>query len=45
MWDGLEQEIGKVHGPFDMICHLDFDQPALTRKERVNNVNKPNYFT
>ena len=30
---------------FDLICHVAFDQPALTRKERANNVKKRNYFT
>lgn len=29
---------------FDLICHVAFDQPPLTRKERVNNVKKRNYF-
>lgn len=28
-----------------MICHVVYDQPALTRKERANNVKKRNYFT
>jgi len=27
------------------VCHVAFDQPALTRKERANNVRKRNYFT
>jgi type I restriction enzyme, R subunit len=30
---------------FDLICHVAFDQPPLTRKERANNVIKRNYFT
>ncbi len=30
---------------FDLICHIAFDQPPLTRKERANNVKKRNYFT
>ncbi|HAQ20364.1 MAG TPA: restriction endonuclease [Prolixibacteraceae bacterium] len=30
---------------FDLICHIAFDQPPLTRKERANNVIKRNYFT
>lgn len=30
---------------FDLICHLAYDQPPLTRKERANNVKKRNYFT
>ena len=29
---------------FDLICHVAFDQPPLTRKERANNVRKRNYF-
>jgi type I restriction enzyme R subunit len=45
IWDALEQEIGKDLDPFDMICHVVFDQPPLTRKERANNVKKNNYFT
>ncbi len=30
---------------FDIICHVAFDQKPLSRKERVNNVKKRNYFT
>jgi type I restriction enzyme, R subunit len=30
---------------FDLICHIAYDQPPLTRKERANNVRKRNYFT
>lgn len=29
---------------FDIICHVAFDQPPLTRRERANNVMKRNYF-
>ena len=29
---------------FDIICHVAFDQPPLTRRERANNVIKRNYF-
>jgi type I restriction enzyme R subunit len=29
---------------FDIICHVAYDQPALTRKERAENVKKRNYF-
>lgn len=45
IWQALEQEVGKELDPFDMICHVVYDQPALTRKERANNVKKRNYFT
>lgn len=43
--DNLAEEVGKDFGDFDLICHIAFDQPALTRKERANNVKKRNYFT
>lgn len=41
----LAQEAGKDYGDFDLICHIAFDQPPLTRAERANNVKKRNYFT
>ena len=45
IWEALVQEVGKDLDPFDMICHVVYDQPALTRKDRANNVKKRNYFT
>lgn len=41
----LADEIGKDFDVFDLICHVAFDQPPLTRRERVNQVKKRNYFT
>jgi len=41
----LKDEVGKDLDPFDLICHVAFDMPPLTRKERANNVKKRNYFT
>jgi len=43
--DALEDEVGKGFGAFDLICHVAFDQPPLTRRERAENVRKRNYFT
>lgn len=43
--DNLAAEIGKDYGDFDLIAHIAYDQPPLTRKERANNVKKRNYFT
>ncbi|HUX62124.1 EcoAI/FtnUII family type I restriction enzme subunit R [Sulfuricella sp.] len=43
--DNLATEIGKDYGDFDLICHIAWGQPPLTRKERVNKVKKRNYFT
>lgn len=40
----LAQEVGKDYGDFDLICHIAFDQPPLTKKERANQVKKRNYF-
>lgn len=41
----LAKEVGKDYGDFDLICHIAFDQPPLTRSERAFNVKKRNYFT
>ena len=43
--ENLAEEVGTDYGDFDLICHIAFDQPPLTRQERVNNVKKRNYFT
>jgi type I restriction enzyme R subunit len=45
MVDALQEAIDKDIDLFDLICHIAFDQPPLTRKERANNVKKRNYFT
>ncbi|VXD20427.1 Type I restriction enzyme EcoAI R protein (fragment) [Planktothrix serta PCC 8927] len=42
--EALENEVGKEFDPFDLICHVVFDQPPLTRRERANNVRKRDYF-
>jgi type I restriction enzyme R subunit len=41
----LQEEGGKELDPFDLICHIAFDQPPLTRRERANNVKKRDIFT
>jgi type I restriction enzyme R subunit len=41
LYDAVDKEVDL----FDLICHVAFDQPPLTRKERANNVKKRNYFT
>ena len=45
IWEALELDVSKDMDPFDLICHIVFDQPPLTRKERADNVRKRNYFT
>jgi type I restriction enzyme R subunit len=48
LWDALQDEVsaklGKSLDAFDLICHVAFDQPPLSRKERADNVKKRNYF-
>jgi type I restriction enzyme R subunit len=44
-FDELAREVGKDLSAFDLVCHVAFDQPPLTRKERAENVRKRNYFT
>ena len=41
----LAEEVGKDFDAFDLICHVAFDQPPLTRRERADQVKKRNYFT
>jgi type I restriction enzyme R subunit len=40
----LQEQIGREFDPFDLLCHIAFDQPPLTRRERANKVKKRNYF-
>lgn len=51
IWEALQEEVegklGQAHrglDAFDLICHVAFDQPPLTRRERAENVRKRNYF-
>jgi len=44
-FDALAEEIGKDLDPFDIICHVAWDKPPLTRRERAEKVKKRNYFT
>ncbi|MDP2721819.1 MAG: DEAD/DEAH box helicase family protein, partial [Bacteroidales bacterium] len=41
----LREELGLDMDDFDLICHIAFDRPALTKKDRANQVRKRNYFT
>ncbi|MDM8564992.1 DEAD/DEAH box helicase family protein [Candidatus Halobeggiatoa sp. HSG11] len=43
-FDLLQEEVGKEFDPFDLICHVAYEQPPLTRKERVKQVKKRHYF-
>jgi type I restriction enzyme R subunit len=41
----LQDEVGKELDPFDLICHIAFDQPPLSRRDRAKNVMKRDVFT
>jgi len=43
--EALRDAVNREVDLFDLICHVAFDQPPLTRKERANNVKKRDYFT
>lgn len=40
----LQEAVGLDYDPFDLILHVAYDEPPLTRKERAERVRKRNYF-
>lgn len=40
----LKANTKKDLDPFDMLCHIAYDKPPLTKRERIENVKKRNYF-
>ncbi len=43
--DALREESGQTDiDDFDLICHIAFDKPPLTKSERANNVRKRGYL-
>lgn len=45
IFEELKEEIKNDLDIFDLICHIAWDAPALTRQERAENVRKRNYWT
>lgn len=45
VFEELKEEIKNDLDIFDLICHIAWDAPALTRQERAENVRKRNYWT
>jgi type I restriction enzyme R subunit len=43
--EALQESVGRDIDAFDLICHVAYDQPPLTRKERVDGVKKRDVFT
>jgi type I restriction enzyme, R subunit len=44
-FEALAAEVGKDCDPFDLLCHVVWGQPPLTRRERADQVRKRDYFT
>jgi type I restriction enzyme R subunit len=42
--DELAEQVGKDFDPFDLVCHIAFDRPPLTRHERAEKVKKRDIF-
>jgi type I restriction enzyme R subunit len=42
--DELAEQAGRDYDAFDLVCHVAFDQPPLTRRERADNVKKRSVF-
>jgi type I restriction enzyme, R subunit len=40
----LAEQVGREFDAFDLVCHVGFDQPPLTRRERAEKVRKRNVF-
>jgi type I restriction enzyme R subunit len=40
----LAAQVGRDYDAFDLICHIAYDQPPLTRKDRAEGVKKRNVF-
>ena len=43
-FEELAAEVGRDFDPFDLVCHVAFDRPPLTRRERANGVKKRDLF-
>lgn len=43
--EALAEEVGKDLDPFDLLLHVAYDQPPLTRHERARRVKQRNVFT
>lgn len=42
--DELAEQVGRDYDAFDLVCHVAFDQPPLTRRERAEQVKKRDIF-
>ena len=44
-FDALADEVGRELDPFDLLLHVAYGQPPLTRRERARRVKQRNVFT
>jgi type I restriction enzyme R subunit len=42
--DEVSKKLGKDYDPFDLICHVAFDRPPLSRRERAEQIKKHDIF-
>lgn len=45
LFEELREQVGRDLDAFDLICHVVYGQPPLTRRERAENVKKRDVFT
>jgi len=43
-FEDLAELVGRDYDAFDLVCHIAFDQPPLTRRKRAEKVKKRNVF-
>ncbi|MCK6524172.1 DEAD/DEAH box helicase family protein [Myxococcota bacterium] len=45
LFEALQEQVGRALDPFDLVCHVVYDRPPLTRRERALRVQKRDVFT
>jgi type I restriction enzyme R subunit len=45
LFEELRDQVGRDIDPFDLVCHVVYDRPPLTRRERADQVKKRDVFT
>ncbi|TWT55236.1 Type-1 restriction enzyme R protein [Allorhodopirellula solitaria] len=45
LFEALADDVGIDLDPFDLLCHVVYGQPPLTRRDRAEKVKKRDYFT
>ena len=45
LFEELRAQVGREYDAFDLICHIVYDQPILTRRQRATKVKERDVFT